>query len=204
VRDGREPPDPHPLPGPLSQLFLSRSGVFHVLAAGLCNHAGAGLWHGVTQGNHELIGIEAENAGTGLDPWPPVQMAAYTLGVAAILEHIGADGVMAAGHKEYALPKGRKTDPSFDMVMFRAHVEAIMGNAASPVPGSIALTDPKRDMLRKGDQGESVRQLQRLLGIKIDGGFGPLTDRAVRAFQHAHGLKDDGLVGPQTWQALGL
>lgn len=191
------------LPGPLSQLVLGRDGTFFVLAAGRCNHAGKGQWHGVIAGNSQLIGIEAENAGTGQDPWPAVQMDAYTRGVAAILGHIGADSVMAAGHKEYALPRGRKTDPSFDMISFREHVEAVMHGQA-PVEIAIPQTDPKRAMLRKGDQGNSVRELQRLLAIKIDGGFGPETDTAVRAFQTAHGLKPDGLVGPATWTALGV
>lgn len=191
------------LPGPLSHLVLGRDGTFYVVAAGRCNHAGAGEWHGVTAGNSSFIGIEAENAGTGVDPWPEVQMDAYARGVAAILKHIGADDVMAAGHKEYALPRGRKIDPSFDMVAFRANVAAIMGGAnLGPIPTA---TDPARAMLRKGDQGNSVRQLQELLkmGLNADGAFGPATDKAVRAFQAAHGLAADGLVGPSTWKALG-
>src|SRR5882724_7891963 len=106
---------PNPLPGPLSHLFLARSGVFHIVAAGKCNHAGRGTWHGVANGNIQFIGIEAENAGTGQDHWPLSQLEAYEKGVAAILEHLKRDDVWAVGHKEYALPKGRKTDPSFDM-----------------------------------------------------------------------------------------
>lgn len=189
------------LPGPLSQLVLSRDGTFFVVGAGRCNHAGRGAWHGVTAGNSQLIGIEAENAGTGQDPWPAVQIDAYTRGVAAILGHIGADSVMVAGHKEFALPRGRKTDPSFDMIAFRERVAAIMGGKVPMI--SVPETDPKRSMLRKGDQGNSVRELQTKLDIVADGGFGPETDRAVRAFQTAHGLVPDGLVGPATWAALG-
>lgn len=205
VRDGRLPPDPHPLPGPLSQLFLSRSGVFHVLAAGRCNHAGKGLWHGVTDGNGEMIGTEAENSGTGNDPWPQVQLDAGVRGFAAVLKHIGADSVMAAGHKEYALPRGRKTDPSFDMIAFRQHVEAAMNLSPAALPAAVPQTDPRRAMLRKGDQGQSVRLLQTLLkGLTVDGFFGPTTELALRHFQSAHSLKVDGLVGPATWQALGV
>lgn len=191
------------LPGPLSQLVLGRDGTFFVVGAGRCNHAGKGQWHGVTAGNSQMIGIEAENAGTGKDPWPAVQMDAYVHGVAAILTHIGADSVMAAGHKEWALPRGRKTDPAFDMVAFRERVEAAQQGTVK-LPMAVPPTDPTRSMLRKGDQGNSVRELQRLLGIKIDGGFGPKTDTAVREFQTAHGLKSDGLVGPATWTALGV
>jgi N-acetyl-anhydromuramyl-L-alanine amidase AmpD len=79
-----------------------------------------------------FIGIEAENVGDGSDPWPDVQMEAYAKGVAAILCHIGASSIMAVGHKEYALPPGRKIDPSFNMVAFRQKVAAFMGKAVSP------------------------------------------------------------------------
>src|SRR4051794_32397750 len=52
--------------------------------------------------------------------------------------------------------------------------------------------------------GTSVSDLQRLLGIPVDGDFGPMTARAVRRFQRNHGLKADGVVGPATWAALGV
>lgn len=115
------------LAGPLSHLHLARDGTLSVIAAGRCNHAGAGTWHGVTTGNSSFIGIEAENMGTAADPWPDVQMEAYARGVAAILKHIGAGPEMCVGHKEYALPHGRKIDPSFDMTAFRQRVGQFMG-----------------------------------------------------------------------------
>lgn len=124
VRDGR--PD---LKGPLAHLVLSRSGVFHVVAAGMCWHAGAGTWEGVTAGNSHFIGIEAENTGLATDPWPEVQMDAYARGCAAILKKIGRGPIMCAGHKEYATPPGRKVDPSFDMEAFRTRVQTIMEQA---------------------------------------------------------------------------
>jgi hypothetical protein len=191
------------LPGPLSQLFLARDGTFHVLAAGRCNHAGKGYWQGVTAGNSSFIGIEAENTGTGKDPWPGVQMNAYIRGVAAILSHIGEDAVMVAGHKEYALPRGRKPDPTFDMVAFRESVEQAMSGKGGRLLKP-KTTDPKRSMLRKGDQGNSVKELQTLLGITADGNFGPATKAAVEDFQRKNRLKVDGLVGPKTWELLGV
>ena len=51
--------------------------------------------------------------------------------------------------------------------------------------------------------GTSVSDLQRRLGVPVDGDFGPRTERAVRRFQRAHGLAGDGIVGPSTWAALG-
>lgn len=203
VRDGRPPSDPWPLDGPLSHLLLSRDGTFHVLAAGRCNHAGAGQWHGVTAGNSSFIGIEAENAGTGKEAWPQAQMAAYIAGVTALLKHIRADSVMAVGHKEYALPRGRKIDPAFDMVDFRQHVENTMElGFSTALRATVTAVDPTRAMLAKGDQGTSVKLLQQILRLNDDGGFGPKTEAAVKAFQTAHGLLVDGKVGPKTWTAL--
>jgi hypothetical protein len=138
------------LAGPLSHLGLGRSGTFYVIAAGKGWHAGAGNWQGVTDGNSHFIGIEAENTGetTGAraDPWPEVQMDAYARGCAAILKHIGAKSIMTVGHKEYALPKGRKSDPSFDMKAFRDRVAKIMGETSEDIdmtePASIRTKNP--------------------------------------------------------------
>lgn len=57
-------------------------------------------------------------------------------------------------------------------------------------------------MLKKGSRGESVKQLQKALGIKADGIFGPQTDAAVRAYQRKSGLAVDGIVGPKTQASL--
>jgi|APLak6261658528_1056013.scaffolds.fasta_scaffold00271_2 hypothetical protein len=128
--------------GPLAQLCLGRDGTFYVVAAGKCFHAGVGEWKNITTGNTSFIGIEAENTGTNTDiPWPTEQMDAYRRGVAAILKHIGQDEVMCCGHKEYALPRGRENDPTFDMDQFRKDVAAIMYGAALP-PVPIPYNDP--------------------------------------------------------------
>lgn len=64
------------------------------------------------------------------------------------------------------------------------------------------------NVLRPGDKGENVKQLQRLLrvlgryGGEIDGSYGPKTTEAVKAFQKSVGLADDGIAGEKTMDKL--
>ena len=201
VTNGR--PD---LPGPLAQLCLGRDGTFFVVAAGRANHAGVGNWQGIASGNASFIGIEAENtgltSGPKADPWPEVQLDAYRRGVAAILKKIGANVIMCCGHKEYALPPRRKSDPTFDMDAFRRQMTTIMTGTALP-PSIIPVSDTQgRSTLRRGARGELVKQLQRKLRVDPDGIFGPATEAALRQFQRDNALVPDGIVGPRTWATL--
>lgn len=81
---------------------------------------------------------------------------------------------------------------------------------------AVVLTDGPRTYdtgdrtLRRGDRGEDVAEMQRLLlahGYSVgadgaDGDFGPDTESALRQFQEEHGLTPDGICGPLTWAAL--
>jgi len=189
------------LPGPLSQLGLGRDGTFYILAAGKCNHAGEGKWKGKTLGNTNFIGIEAENGGNKNDSWPDVQMDAYYRGVAAILKYVGRGADYCCGHKEYALPPGRKPDPLFDMDDFRLNVAAFM-DGSGPAPRLIPAIESSgntRPTLRRGATGALVKQVQAKIGVTQDGDFGSKTEAAVRAFQRDHGLVPDGIFGPKSW-----
>jgi hypothetical protein len=190
------------LPGPLAQLGLGRDGTFYVVAAGKCNHAGAGAWRGVTTGNTSFIGIEAENTGLPDDNWPTIQRDALSRGAAAILAHIMSDATMACGHKEYALPRGRKDDPLFSMPEFREEVANILASGVPPAP-LIPLRDGQsRPTLRRGAQGPLVVTLQQRLGIENPGFFGPKTEAAIREVQRTNDLVPDGIVGPKTWAVV--
>jgi hypothetical protein len=193
------------LPGPLSQLGLGRDGTFYVIAAGVCNHAGAGIWMDVTNGNSNLIGIEAENTGGSDDfPWPAVQVDAYRRGAAAILKFAGLPAVACAAHREYARPIGRKQDPVFGMEEFRSGIAAILAGAA-PLPSLIPAVEPggaARPTIRRGDHGDLIKEVQRKLGVDPTGNFAALTEAAVREFQRERGLVPDGIIGPKSWAAL--
>ena len=56
--------------------------------------------------------------------------------------------------------------------------------------------------LKTGSRGESVKLLQELLLIKVDGIFGSATARAVREFKKAHNLYASDLVKSHVWKLL--
>jgi peptidoglycan hydrolase-like protein with peptidoglycan-binding domain len=192
------------LRGPLAQLGLGRDGTYYIISAGKCNHAGPGEWQGITTGNTNFIGIEAENMGNArVDPWPDVQMDAYQRGVAAILKHINRGADFCIGHKEYRLPKGFKDDPDLDMDVFRTAVDDILNDRVvqPPLIPPLEPGNGGRATLRRGKANDAslVKIVQVRVGVKDDGFFGPKTEAAVRAFQAINQLVPDGIVGPKSW-----
>ena len=82
-------------------------------------------------------------------------------------------------------------------------MEQLLGGSTSNTP----TVDGFR-ILRKGDTGSDVQQMQRMLQQagyytgQVDGRFGAGTRSAVKAFQRAKGLHVDGAVGSRTYAAL--
>lgn len=80
--------------------------------------------------------------------------------------------------------------------------------AAAPTkPPATSSPPAPSTVLRRGDSGPRVSELQKLLTaagwyVRADAQFGPLTESAVKAFQDAHGLAVDGLAGVNTLAAL--
>jgi Transglycosylase-like domain/Putative peptidoglycan binding domain len=68
---------------------------------------------------------------------------------------------------------------------------ALAQDAATPPAPGVQSTD-------------TVRSLQKKLGVRADGIYGPKTRAAVKRFQRANGLAVDGVAGPQTLAALGV
>lgn len=152
------------LPGPLCQLGLGRSGTFYVVAAGKANHAGRGRWAGVVN-SRRTIGIEAEHPGTG--PWPPAQVDAYDRGIAALLRELGQDAEHYAGHREWALPRGRKIDPGgLELDAQRARVASLLGQPSNRAPRTAPEEELDMDetTLRKIIQEEVREEVRTLLG----------------------------------------
>jgi peptidoglycan hydrolase-like protein with peptidoglycan-binding domain len=57
-------------------------------------------------------------------------------------------------------------------------------------------------LLMPGTSGETVKKLQRALGIDADGQYGPATAAAVKKYQQEKSLEADGLAGPVTLASL--
>jgi hypothetical protein len=80
------------------------------------------------------------------------------------------------------------------------------GKPAKPSKPTTPTTPTKPKLgkwLRNGSTGDTVKYLQAALGdLKVDGVFGPLTEKAVRKFQKQQKIQVDGVVGPQTWSRL--
>ena len=59
-------------------------------------------------------------------------------------------------------------------------------------------------ILKLGSKGKEVENLQKYLKIKVDGDFGPKTEKVVKKFQKDNKLVVDGIVGDKTWNAMGF
>jgi peptidoglycan hydrolase-like protein with peptidoglycan-binding domain len=80
--------------------------------------------------------------------------------------------------------------------------EQFMGDAPN-YPGWKTKLDMNRmRYVRQGATGDTVKWIQRRVGITADGIFGPATVAAIKTFQLAHGLAADGIVGYDTTSVL--
>ena len=199
------------LPGPLAQLFLARDGTVILVAAGRANHAGR-VSSSIYSNSHS-IGIEAE--ATGVSSWPSAQVDAYAKLCKALIGEFGLPTSRVVGHKEAAVPRGRKIDPNFSMPDFRKKVGGAKGGVSQDSGGgstykTVNKTAPLGLYDKDAKDHTRIADWQRdalgYTGKKVDGYFGPDTDRDTRALQRQLGVKADGLVGPDTiaaWEKAG-
>lgn len=123
------------LPGPLCHYLIGRDGTVYVIAAGRGNHAGRVSKNAYT--NSHSIGIEIENDGVG-EAWSDELMAVVVKLTRALCDEWKVSGnaidSFVVAHKEAAIPKGRKIDPTFDMNAFRKAVKAGSWKGGTPAP----------------------------------------------------------------------
>lgn len=74
-----------------------------------------------------------------------------------------------------------------------------IGGGSSNTYTSVSGSTPLVKLYHKG---EPVRRVQKAVGAKVDGYYGPDSVTKVKAFQRKHGLAADGIVGAKTWAAI--
>ena len=74
--------------------------------------------------------------------------------------------------------------------------------AEAPAPKAKKASPTAFKPLKNGSKGTGVKTVQTLLGIKVDGAFGPGTAKAVQDFQKKAGLPTTGIVDQATLKAL--
>jgi len=141
---------------PIGNIYLDRTGVVWLVAAGTAVTNGAGSsrpWNGNVPDNamnHYSIAIEAANDGIG-EPWPKMQTDAYVRLCAALCDAYKIPVNHVRAHWEWA--PGRKIDPagpspwavgkaSWNMDRFRADVAAV--NLPIIVEDDMIIENPPR------------------------------------------------------------
>jgi murein DD-endopeptidase MepM/ murein hydrolase activator NlpD len=137
-----------------------------------------------------------------------------------ILGNMGTSGASTGKHLHFEICQGkthRWTGDGSGFVDPLAFVQSVIDQssilsaapAATPEAAPVApapVHGPAKPRLsgwlKIGSTGASVRYVQTALGLKADGQFGPITDKAVKEFQKKHKLKADGIVGPVTYAKL--
>jgi N-acetylmuramoyl-L-alanine amidase len=155
----------------------------------------------------DYIVNECNKRATGATPVVPSVAPTAPTPVASSVEVIARE-VIAGKWGNGPTRTKRLTDAGHNAKSIQTMVNQILSGkvTAAPAPKPAQVSKPAKPSLsgwlKRGSTGSSVRYLQAALGVKVDGQFGPITDKAVRAFQAAQGLKVDGIVGPITWGRL--
>ena len=118
-------------------------------------------------------------------------------------DHVAIITETALNGDHLTVSMGQEGDPNFVRISQdgRQPQRFLRYNTTSNMPAPTP-TAPGHRSIKLGDQGLDVCAVQAKLKVKVDGTFGPQTDRAVQAFQNFCHIPVDGVVGPATWSAL--
>lgn len=111
-----------------------------------------------------------------------------------------------AMHLEYVrAPSGVDKDLAHARALLKALAvpPAAVSPAGDPAKSPVGYDLGERE-LKLGSSGVDVAFVQRWLGLKDDGIYGPATAAKVKWYQALRGLRADGVVGDLTWAAMGV
>jgi peptidoglycan hydrolase-like protein with peptidoglycan-binding domain len=111
---------------------------------------------------------------------------------------------MPSSHEPVPQRRSRGCRRAGAVALLGAIALAAGGTSAQASVGGSAPATSAAATLQSGSTGSAVRQLQRELGLRADGHFGPRTRRALVRWQRRHGVRADGVAGPATLKALGI
>jgi hypothetical protein len=128
------------LPGPLCAVGQERADPSkwdraYCIASGKANHAGAGNWHGLDS-NYDLLGLEIEWAGP-TEAFSSKRRDVSERIMRALLDccdNPANNAQLAAEHREYALPAGRKIDTNLSGDTLRRRMAELRTQYNTPKP----------------------------------------------------------------------
>lgn len=167
-----------------------------------CDDLPAGIDYAVFDGAvHSGPGQSARWLQAVVGAWQDGAIGPKTL--AAVADHDHRDILNDMLDLRLRFLRGRNTWPTFGRGWSR-RVTGVRRDALAMVTTEIAVPGMAYEVVRRGDQGPWVRKIQQVLGVRVDGDFGPRTEAALQAWQAENGLEPDGIAGRLTYRAMGL
>jgi hypothetical protein len=124
-------------------------------------------------------------------------------------ENVGYGPTVAKVHSAFMASHGHKAN-LLDRDYTEVGVGAVWANGRVWIaqvfrkPLHTTASASSKPVLRYGSTGPAVVKLQKRLGLRGTGWFGPVTKAKVKAFQKRQGWGGSGVVGKRTWRALGF
>ncbi|KAA0576665.1 glycoside hydrolase family protein [Azospirillum sp. Sh1] len=134
-------------------------------------------------------------------------LGAGSLGSSTLLKMLNAGDYAGAadqfGRWVYATVNGKPTKLA-GLVARRAAEAALFSGGAAVLPAEQPHPMPQMVAAPAGDEDDEVRAVQRIVGAKVDGIFGPATALAVKKWQFMHNLEPTGVVDQPTRAKMGI
>ena len=97
--------------------------------------------------------------------------------------------------KQTTKPESQKTEGSSKSIPQKI-IDGVMKK------GYLIRTGIHRQESKYPGMMKAIEFIQKLVGAKVDGKFGPETEGKVKTYQKSKGLKDDGIVGKDTMSKI--